>query len=178
ALRVLPDDQFRMNCLVMMTSIAVAVVVHVGRRRSRARVLELRAGDARRALALQHALAETDEARRELDHKVEQGTAARRDELAERERQEAQLRHAQKLEAVGRLAGGIAHDFNNLLTVIRLSHTTIFEPGASPDELGHAMRDASDATDRAAALTHDLLAFARMQQLQRAPVSVPELVGA
>ncbi|HEX3765529.1 MAG TPA: response regulator [Kofleriaceae bacterium] len=178
ATRVLSDDQFRQSCLVIMTSVAVATVVHVGRRRSRARVLELRAGDARREMALQQALAEADQARRELDHKVEERTAALRDELAGRERLEAQLRHAQKLEAVGRLAGGIAHDFNNLLTVIRLSHTTIFEPGASPDELGHAMRDASDATDRAAALTHDLLAFARKQTLQRTTIAVADVLGA
>jgi len=175
--RMLSADQFRLNCLVIMTSVGVAVVIHVGRRRSRSRVLALRAGDARRELALQHALAEADEARRELDHKVEERTAALRTELAERERLEAQLRHAQKLEAVGRLAGGIAHDFNNLLTVIRLSHTAIFEPGASPTELDHAMRDATDATDRAVALTHDLLAFARKQTLQRTMVAIASVLG-
>ncbi|HEY6176828.1 MAG TPA: response regulator, partial [Kofleriaceae bacterium] len=126
---------------------------------------------------LQRALAEADEARRELDRKVEERTAALRTELTERERLEAQLRHAQKLEAVGRLAGGLAHDFNNLLTVIRLSHTTYFAAGASADEIAHAMRDAGEATDRAAALTHDLLAFARKQTLQRATVAVGDVLG-
>ena len=196
--QVLTDEQLKLNWLVMLTSAAVATIVHVGRRRSRTRILELRAGDARRELALQralaetvelragdaqrelalqHALAEAGEARRELDRKVEERTAALRNELSEREQLEAQLRHAQKLEAVGRLAGGIAHDFNNLLTVIRLSHTTYFAPGASSDEIAHAMRDASDATDRAAALTHDLLAFARKQTLERATVAVADVLG-
>jgi len=177
ARHVLPSDQFRSHCLAIMASAAAAIVVHVGRRRSRARVLELRAGDAQREQVLQRALVEADEARRELDRKVEQRTAALRSELTERERLEAQLRHAQKLEAVGRLAGGIAHDFNNLLTVIRLSHVTLFEPEVSPDERAHAMRDASDATDRAALLTHDLLAFARKQTLQRTTVAIGAVLG-
>ncbi|HSS00748.1 MAG TPA: ATP-binding protein [Kofleriaceae bacterium] len=166
-----------LNAFVMVSSVAVAVIVHVGRFRSRARILELRAGDARRELALQQALAEADEARRGLDRKVEERTAALRNELEERERLEAQLRHAQKLEAVGRLAGGIAHDFNNLLTVIRMSLVTVTEPASSPDQTSEAIRDASDATDRAAALTHDLLAFARKQTLQRTAVAVSDILG-
>jgi signal transduction histidine kinase/ActR/RegA family two-component response regulator len=175
--RVLSAELFQIHCLAMLASVAAAVVVHVGRRRSRARVLELRAGDAQRERALQRALAETDEARRELDRKVEERTAALRSELTERERLEAQLRHAQKLEAVGRLAGGLAHDFNNLLTVIRLSHMTLAEPDASSVDRDHAMDDAREATDRAAALTHDLLAFARKQSLQRANVAIAAVLG-
>jgi hypothetical protein len=105
AARVLAPEQLGQASLVMMTSAAIAAVVHVGRRRSRARIVALRVGDARREQALEHALADADEARRGLDHKVEERTAALRSELAERERLEAQLRHAQKLEAVGQLAG-------------------------------------------------------------------------
>ncbi|HEU4730732.1 MAG TPA: ATP-binding protein [Kofleriaceae bacterium] len=175
--RVLSTEQLGLNYLVMMTSAGVAVVVHIGRRLSRARVLELRAGDARRELALKRALAEADEVRRELDRKVEERTAALRNELEERVRLEEQLRHAQKLEAVGRLAGGIAHDFNNLLTVIRMSHTTFAGADTSPDELRSALRDASEATDRAASLTYDLLAFARKQTLQRAQVAISDILG-
>jgi len=199
ASHVLSAELLKLNALVMATTTGIATIVHVGRRRSRTRILdlragdarrelalqralaeavELRAGDARRELALQQALAEADEARRGLDRKVEERTAALRNELEERERLEAQLRHAQKLEAVGRLAGGIAHDFNNLLTVIRLANTTISDPGATPEDLSHARRDASDATDRAASLTHDLLAFARKQTLQRTTVAVADVLGA
>ena len=173
----LSSDTFVVHAFVMVSSIAVAFMIHVGRHRARSRIMQLRAGDARRELALQEALAEADEARRGLDRKVEERTAALRSELEERERLEAQLRHAQKIEAVGRLAGGIAHDFNNLLTVIRMSHVTLVEPGVSAEDQQEAMRDASDATDRAAALTHDLLAFARKQTLERTTVAVGDILG-
>jgi signal transduction histidine kinase/CheY-like chemotaxis protein len=174
---VLDGSDLTLNAFVMVSSVAVAVIVHVGRYRSRLRIVELRAGDARRELALQEALSEADEARRGLDRKVEERTAALRTELEERQRLEEQLRHAQKLEAVGRLAGGIAHDFNNLLTVIRMSLITVAEAAASPDETSEAIRDATDATDRAAALTHDLLAFARKQTLERATIAVADILG-
>jgi signal transduction histidine kinase/ActR/RegA family two-component response regulator len=177
AQHLVPAAELRRHAFVIFSTLAVGAVVHVGRYRARMRILELRAGDAERELALQRALAEADEARRGLDRKVEERTAALRDELEERERLEEQLRHAQKLEAVGRLAGGIAHDFNNLLTVIRMSHTTLAEPEVSVDDARDALRDASDATDRAAALTHDLLAFARKQTLQRTTVAVADILG-
>jgi two-component system, cell cycle sensor histidine kinase and response regulator CckA len=181
---ILSAEQLELNAHAVMTSVGVAFIVHVGRHRARTRITELRAGDAQREHALQQALAEADEARRGLDRKVEERTAALRDELEkrehlmeERERLEDQLRHAQKLEAVGRLAGGIAHDFNNLLTVIRMSHITLRDAGASGNEIGDAMRDASDATDRAAGLTHDLLAFARKQTLERSTVTVTDILA-
>jgi signal transduction histidine kinase/ActR/RegA family two-component response regulator len=173
---VLPVTELRLNAFVMLASVSVSAIVHVGRHRARNRIVALRAGDARREKVLAEALAEADEARRGLDRKVEERTAALRNELEERERLEEQLRHAQKLEAVGRLAGGIAHDFNNLLTVIRMSLVTVGEAAISPD-LRDALRDASDATDRAAALTHDLLAFARKQTLQRSHVAVADILG-
>ncbi|HEY0193965.1 MAG TPA: ATP-binding protein [Kofleriaceae bacterium] len=174
---VIPRDRLAENTMMIATILVVAFVVQVARARARARIFDLRGEDARRELALQRALAEADEARRELDRKVEERTCALRNELTERERLEAQLRHAQKMEAVGRLAGGIAHDFNNLLTVIRLSLMTLDEPGTAPAELADALRDASDATDRAAALTHDLLAFARKQTLERTSVAAGDLLG-
>ena len=173
---VLPGRELTRSALVMMASAVVTTIVHVARARARKRIAMLRAGDAKRAIDLQLALAEADEARRELDRKVEERTAALRTELDERQRLEEQLRHVQKLEAVGRLAGGIAHDFNNLLTVIRLSHNTLGE-AALPTEMRDALRDASGAADRAAGLTHDLLAFARKQTLQRADVAIAGIVG-
>lgn len=93
-------------------------------------------------------------------------TAVLRDVTRQRQLEE-EFRQAQKMEAVGRLAGGIAHDFNNLLTVI----------GASSDFLLHDLRDQSTslsadvreikaATNRAATLTRQLLAFSRRQLVQ------------
>ncbi|MGK7313361.1 MAG: PAS domain S-box protein [Candidatus Longimicrobiales bacterium M2_2A_002] len=78
---------------------------------------------------------------------------------------EEELRHAQRLEAVGKLAGGIAHDFNNLLTVIngqaRFALDTV--PGDSP--VRSELREIERAGSRAAALTQQLLAYSRRQRL-------------
>jgi PAS domain S-box-containing protein len=81
---------------------------------------------------------------------------------------EDQLRQAQKMEAIGRLAGGVAHDFNNLLTII-LGYTEHMLPRLSPardPELLHAVSEIQAAADRAAALTGRLLAFSRKQILE------------
>jgi two-component system cell cycle sensor histidine kinase/response regulator CckA len=88
---------------------------------------------------------------------------------------EQRLRHAQKMESVGRLAAGIAHDFNNLLTVI-LGFTEFLIERLPPDADVH--RDATEirsAAQRATGLTRQLLAFSRQQVLER---RVVDLVGA
>ncbi|WP_420130119.1 PAS domain S-box protein [Longimicrobium sp.] len=81
-------------------------------------------------------------------------------------RSEQQLLQVQKMEAVGRLAGGVAHDFNNLLTAIRGNAELLLAdlpPGSQAHEDAEEIRRASD---RAAALTRQLLAFSRRQVLQ------------
>ena len=99
-------------------------------------------------------------------------------DISDRVKLEDQLRHAQKMEAVGRLAGGIAHDFNNLLTAIRgnaelMSHRVKHDPAmaAEVDEILHA-------ADRAASLTRQLLLFSRKQVLQPVALDLNEIVGA
>ncbi|HWI16609.1 MAG TPA: MASE1 domain-containing protein, partial [Vicinamibacterales bacterium] len=92
--------------------------------------------------------------------------AERDDALTKRLLLEEQLRHSQKMEAVGRLAGGIAHDFNNLLTAI-IGYTEIVLHSLDPkDERRADAEEIGRAAMRAADLTRQMLAFSRRQVLQ------------
>jgi PAS domain S-box-containing protein len=95
--------------------------------------------------------------------------AIKRD-ISERKNLEAQLRQAQKMEAVGQLAGGIAHDFNNLLTGI-IGYTQLLMSRASENQgVGDDLLKIRELAERAASLTRQLLAFSRKQSLR--PVSL------
>jgi PAS domain S-box-containing protein len=87
-------------------------------------------------------------------------------DITEHKRLEEQLRHSQKLEAVGQLAGGIAHDFNNLLMLIQV-HNEQLQTSIAADHPAHKdVEEIARAVTRAAALTGRLLAFSRKQVMQ------------
>ncbi len=88
-----------------------------------------------------------------------------------------QFRQSQKMDAIGQLAGGIAHDFNNLLTAIDGYSGFVLEQVASDNPLRKDVEEIKKATERAAALTHQLLAFSRRQVMQPARLNLNELVA-
>jgi PAS domain S-box-containing protein len=105
------------------------------------------------------------------------GVNAVMQDIGERKRFEVELRQAQKMEAIGRLAGGVAHDFNNLLTVINGYAEMVLGleslPGFARDCVGEVL----SAGNRASALTNQLLAFSRRQVLQPRAVSLNDIVS-
>jgi PAS domain S-box-containing protein len=92
-------------------------------------------------------------------------------------RLEAQLLHSQKMDAIGQLAGGVAHDFNNLLMVIQ-SAMSLMARRITPDTAqAQLLGQAQDATGRAAALTRQLLTFARREVARPSTIDVGKLVA-
>ncbi|UFZ06671.1 PAS domain S-box protein [Bradyrhizobium ontarionense] len=98
-------------------------------------------------------------------------------DLTEKRAAEAQIRQAQKMEAVGQLTGGVAHDFNNILTVITGSIGILADAVAERPELASVARLIDDSADRGAHLTRQLLAFARKQPLQPTDLDVNALMN-
>ena len=98
-------------------------------------------------------------------------------DVSEARRMEEQLRHAQRMESVGRLAGGVAHDFNNLLTVMK-GYLELAEQGIAPDDpRGHYLAAVGRAADSAAMLTQQLLAFSRRQVIDPRSLSLNDVVA-
>lgn len=98
-------------------------------------------------------------------------------DVTDRQSLENQLRQSQKMDAIGRLAAGVAHDFNNLLTVISSSSEFLVEDLRDNPRLQMDAIEIQRASDRAAGLTRQLLAFSRKQQLNPQPLDLSEVVS-
>ncbi|MDG2526031.1 response regulator [Stenotrophomonas sp. HITSZ_GD] len=122
----------------------------------------------------------TEQHQRERAHRQEMDSATSElaHQIAERERTEAELMQAQKMDSLGKLTGGIAHDFNNLLTSIisALDMIAVSVEGNRLEKVPRYTEIASSSAHRAAALTQRMLAFARKQSLDPQPFNVGERV--
>jgi len=169
------------NATVLERPLHPASLISAARAATRAR--------ARQRLAAEY-LAERERAEkqlRELADTLEQKVAERtRDlasandrltaEIAERERAEARLIQAQKMEAIGQLTGGIAHDFNNLLSVVVGSLDLVLRR-CDDEAVLRLARNALKAADRGANLTAQLLAFSRRQRLSPVAIDINEVIA-
>jgi two-component system cell cycle sensor histidine kinase/response regulator CckA len=98
-------------------------------------------------------------------------------DITERRRLEAQLRQAQKMDAIGQLAGGVAHDFNNMLAVIRgNADLLLMDEAQLSKETSEGLKQVVSAAERAANLTRQLLMFSRQQVMRSQPVVLDDLI--
>jgi signal transduction histidine kinase len=152
---------------------AISAALRIRRRQyeARSRMVDLQTAEERLIQlneTLETRIAERTEALSRANNQLMQ-------EIAERERAQAALVQAQKMEAVGQLTGGIAHDFNNLLTAIS-GNLELIARRAGDERVQRYAGLAIEASERAAKLTHQLLAFSRFQQLSLMPLNLNELV--
>jgi PAS domain S-box-containing protein len=97
-------------------------------------------------------------------------------DITTQKRLEEQLRQSQKMEAIGQLAGGVAHDFNNILTVIH-GHASLLTASGLDDTGARSAQQITQAAERAAGLTRQLLTFSRRQLIQPKRLDMNKIVG-
>ena len=117
----------------------------------------------------------TGSVRHLLDDPAIRGVVFNARDVTEQHALETQLRNAQKLEAVGRLAGGIAHDFNNLLALVMIRGRACCRRSLTPADprCSRFLPIRSSACERGASLSRQLLAFSRRQPLERPCAPIP-----
>jgi signal transduction histidine kinase len=136
----------------------------------------------RRQYEVQTHLRERDRAAAQLETLVrertlqfEQANEQLRQQISERQQVEAALQQAQKMEVIGQMTGGIAHDFNNLLTAV-LGNLELAIRRGRDESIRRYLEGATQAAQRGAKLTAQLLAFSRSQRLQIEPIDLNSLV--
>ncbi|MEX2528327.1 MAG: ATP-binding protein [Gemmatimonadota bacterium] len=152
----------------------------------RTEALEALAKDPRESREVEYRIVRPDQSIRWIRHRSlpvqdEDGEVTRlaglAEDITEERRLREDLRHSQRMEAVGRLAGGVAHDFNNILTAIIGQVQLLLEDADEDDpsrgDLGEVLRSAQ----RAATLTAQLLAFSRKQMIQPRLLDLSQVVG-
>ncbi|MBW2030522.1 MAG: response regulator [Deltaproteobacteria bacterium] len=128
---------------------------------------------------IREAMKDSDAAREKLEalnRQLKREIARRKNEVKEKESLQAQLLQSQKMEAIGSLAGGVAHDFNNLLTTIMGNAQLALTEIERDSPLFEDVREIIKAGDKAAALTHQLLAFSRKEVRQPEVLNVNETI--
>ncbi len=178
--RIAASDRDSLNQAILLFSLlgAVAALIAI------VATFSLVRAEGERRLARREQLAESDRASL-LEAAVAERTAelaranvALRGEMADRAAAEAQLRQAQKMEAVGQLTGGIAHDFNNMLAVVvgglELAQRLVVD---APEKAQRHLNNAMDGANRAADLTRRLLAFARSEPARPEMIIVDESIA-
>jgi signal transduction histidine kinase/CheY-like chemotaxis protein len=114
---------------------------------------------------------------RERTHQLELANEQLRREIAERRQVEAALQQAQKMEVIGQMTGGVAHDFNNLLTAV-LGNLELATRRGKDENIRRYLDGATQAAQRGAKITSQLLALSRTQRLQTEPIDLNAIVTA
>jgi signal transduction histidine kinase/CheY-like chemotaxis protein len=127
-------------------------------------------------LAREQTAARLEELVRDRTRELVDANRQLRQQIAEREEAESALQQAQKMELVGQMTGGVAHDFNNLLTAV-LGNLELAIRRAQDDTTRRYLTNATQAAQRGAKLTAQLLAFSRKQRLQTEATDVNALVS-
>jgi signal transduction histidine kinase len=113
----------------------------------------------------------------ERTKQIEQANEELRQQIAERRQIEAALQQAQKMEVIGQMTGGVAHDFNNLLTAV-LGNLELATRRGEDENIRRYLEGATQAAQRGAKITSQLLAFSRTQRLQTEPIDLNAIVTA
>ena len=114
---------------------------------------------------------------RERTRQLEEANEQLRKQIAERKQVEAALQQAQKMEVIGQMTGGVAHDFNNLLTAV-LGNLELAGRRGRDENIRRYLDGATQAAQRGAKITSQLLAFSRTQRMQIEPIDLNAIVTA